>query len=198
MIKLYSLILLFSISFTQNLIEDDITSFIESLDNKTLRLTIQKDNIDSDATLSILNEKIYFDTLSEDGTITIIDSVSITTYDFNDEIMIMETVDNTFLDIFNRNNLSKYSVVKKNIEYRIGIVDYKFKSLLTSIEFDMSSYLLFIVRRLLVTHSDNRNMREEKNMSALTQSFNYLNYILYNCIKESVHDFFAFDICRLA
>jgi hypothetical protein len=53
--------------------------------------------------------------------------------------MIMETVDNTFLDIFNRNNLSKYSVVKKNIEYRIGIVDYKFKSLLTSIEFDMSS-----------------------------------------------------------
>ena len=113
MIKLYSLILLFSISFTQNLIEDDITSFIESLDNKTLRLTIQKDNIDSDATLSILNEKIYFDTLSEDGTIAIIDSVSITTYDFNDEIMIMETVDNTFLDIFNRNNLSKYSVVKK-------------------------------------------------------------------------------------
>ena len=139
MIKLYSLILLFSISFTQNLIEDDITSFIESFDNKTLRLTIQKDNIDSDATLSILNEKIYFDTLSEDGTIAIIDSVSITTYDFNDEIMIMETVDNTFLDIFNRNNLSKYSVVKKNIEYRIGIVDYKFKSLLTSIEFDMSS-----------------------------------------------------------
>ena len=46
MIKLYSLILLFSISFTQNLIEDDITSFIESLDDKTLRLTIQKDNID--------------------------------------------------------------------------------------------------------------------------------------------------------
>ena len=58
MIKLYSLILLFSISFTQNLIEDDITSFIESLDDKTLRLTIQKDNIDSYATLSILNEKI--------------------------------------------------------------------------------------------------------------------------------------------
>ena len=53
--------------------------------------------------------------------------------------MIMETVDNTFLDIFNRNNLSKYSVVKKNIEYRIGIVDYKFKSLLTAIEFDMNS-----------------------------------------------------------
>jgi hypothetical protein len=136
MIKLYSLILLFSISFTQNIIEDEITSFIESLDEKTLTLTIQKD---SDATLSILNEKIFFDTLSEDGTIAIIDSVSITTYDFNDEIMIMETVDNTFLDIFNRNNLSKYSVVKKNIEYRIGIVDYKFKSLLTSIEFDMSS-----------------------------------------------------------
>ena len=35
MIKLYSLILLFSISFTQNLIEDDITSFIESLDDKS-------------------------------------------------------------------------------------------------------------------------------------------------------------------
>ena len=138
MIKLYSLILLFSISFTQNLIEDDITSFIESLDDKTLRLTIQKDNIDSYATLSILNEKIYFDSMSEDGTIAIIDSVSITTYDFNDKIMIMETVDNTFLDIFNRNNLSKYSVVKKNIEYRIGIVDYKFKSVLKSCLFSTS------------------------------------------------------------
>jgi hypothetical protein len=102
-------------------------------------LTIQKDDIDSDATLSILNEKIFFDTLIEDGTIAIIDSVSITTYDFNDKIIIMETVDNTFLDIFNRNNLSKYSVVKKNIAYRISIVDYKFKSLLTTIEFDMSS-----------------------------------------------------------
>ena len=139
MIKLYSLILLFSISFTQNLIEDDITSFIESLDDKTLRLTIQKDNIDSYATLSILNEKIYFDSLSEDGTIAIIDSVSITTYDFNDEIIIMETVDNTFLDIFNSNNLSKYNVVGKNILHRIGIIDYKIESLLTSIEFDMSS-----------------------------------------------------------
>jgi len=137
--KLYSLILLFSISFTQNIIEDEITSFIESLDDKTLTLTIQKDDIDSDATLSILNEKIFFDTLIEDGTIAIIDSVSITTYDFNDKIIIMETVDNTFLDIFNRNNLSKYSVVKKNIAYRISIVDYKFKSLLTTIEFDMSS-----------------------------------------------------------
>ena len=51
MIKLYSLILLFSISFTQNIIEDEITSFIESLDEKTLTLTIQKDDIDSDATL---------------------------------------------------------------------------------------------------------------------------------------------------
>ena len=104
-----------------------------------MTLTIQKDDIDSDATLSILNEKIFFDTLIEDGTIAIIDSVNITTYDFNDKIIIMETVDNTFLDIFNRNNLSKYSVVKKNIAYRISIVDYKFKSLLTTIEFDMSS-----------------------------------------------------------
>ena len=29
--------------------------------------------------------------------------------------------------------------MKKNIAYRISIVDYKFKSLLTTIEFDMSS-----------------------------------------------------------
>ena len=100
MIKLYSLILFFSLSFTQNNIEDEITSFIESLDDKTLTLTIQKEDIDSDATLSILNEKIFFDTLIEDGTIAIIDSESITTYDFNDKIIIMETVDNTFLDIF--------------------------------------------------------------------------------------------------
>tara|TARA_B110000263_G_scaffold145037_1_gene125847 strand:+ start:1 stop:561 length:561 start_codon:yes stop_codon:yes gene_type:complete len=139
MIKKYSLILLFSISFTQNMIEDNIASFIENLDNKTLTLIIQKDGVNSDATLSVSNEKIYFDTLSEDGTIAIIDSASIITYDFNDEVIIMETVDNTFLDIFNSNNLSKYNVVGKNIQHRICIIDYEFESLLTSIEFDMTS-----------------------------------------------------------
>tara|TARA_B110000116_G_C16695778_1_gene517417 strand:- start:218 stop:724 length:507 start_codon:yes stop_codon:yes gene_type:complete len=121
------------------MIEDNIASFIENLDNKTLTLIIQKDGVNSDATLSVSNEKIYFDTLSEDGTIAIIDSVSIITYDFNDEVIIMETVDNTFLDIFNSNNLSKYNVVGKNIQHRICIIDYEFESLLTSIEFDMTS-----------------------------------------------------------
>ena len=101
MIKKYSLILLLSISFGQNTIEDNIASFIQSLDSKTLTLIIEKDSVSSNATLSILNEKIYFDTLSEDGTVAVIDSVSIITYDFNDQVMIMETVDNTFLDIFN-------------------------------------------------------------------------------------------------
>ena len=121
------------------MIEDNIVSFIENLDNKTLTLIIEKDGVNSDATLSVSNEKIYFDTLSEDGTIAIIDSVSIITYDFNDEVIIMETVDNTFLDIFNSNNLSKYNVVGKNIQHRICIIDYEFESLLTSIEFDMTS-----------------------------------------------------------
>ena len=121
------------------MIEDNIASFIENLDNKTLTLMIEKDGVSSDATLSVSNEKIYFDTLSEDGTIAIIDSVSIITYDFNDEVIIMETVDNTFLDIFNSNNLSKYNVVGKNIQHRICIIDYEFESLLTSIEFDMTS-----------------------------------------------------------
>ena len=121
------------------MIEDNIASFIENLDNKTLTLMIEKDGVSSDATLSVSNEKIYFDTLSEDGTIAIIDSASIITYDFNDEVIIMETVDNTFLDIFNSNNLSKYNVVGKNIQHRICIIDYEFESLLTSIEFDMTS-----------------------------------------------------------
>ena len=98
------------------MIEDNIVSFIENLDNKTLTLIIEKDGVNSDATLSVSNEKIYFDTLSEDGTIAIIDSVSIITYDFNDEVIIMETVDNTFLDIFNSNNLSKYN---RHVCYKI-------------------------------------------------------------------------------
>ena len=139
MIKTYSLILLLSISFGQNTIEDNVATFIENLDNKMLILSIEKDDINSNATLSILNEKIYFDTLSEDGTIAVVDSVSITTYDFNEQVIIMETVDNTFLDIFNSNNLSKYNVVGKNIQHRICIIDYEFESLLTSIEFDMTS-----------------------------------------------------------
>ena len=61
MIKTYSLILLLSISFGQNTIEDNVATFIENLDNKMLILSIEKDDINSNATLSILNEKIYFD-----------------------------------------------------------------------------------------------------------------------------------------
>ena len=115
MIKKYSLILLISVSFTQNIIEKDIALFIDSINSRTLDLVIEKDNVDSDARLSILNENIYFDTSSEDGTIAVIDSVSITTYDFNNEVIIMETVNNSFLDIFNSNNLSKYK--GKTAEY---------------------------------------------------------------------------------
>ena len=139
MIKTYSLILLLSISFGQNTIEDNVATFIENLQNKTLILSIEKDDINTNATLSILNEKIYFDTSSEDGTIAVVDSVSITTYDFNEQVIIMETVDNTFLDIFNSNNLSKYNIIDKSVQYGIYKIDYKFEALLTSIEFDMSS-----------------------------------------------------------
>ena len=139
MIKTYSLILLLSISFGQNTIEDNVATFIENLENKTLILSIEKDDINTNATLSILNEKIYFDTLSEDGTIAVVDSVSITTYDFNEQVIIMETVDNTFLDMFNSNNLSKYNIVDKNIQYGICKIDYEFESLLTSIQFDITA-----------------------------------------------------------
>ena len=139
MIKKYSLILLISVSFTQNIIEKDIALFIDSINNRTLDLVIEKDNVDSDAKLSVLNENIYFDTSSEDGTIAIIDSVSIVTYDFNNEVIIMETVDNTFLDIFNSNHLSKYKVVQKSIQYGICSIDYELESLLTSVEFDINS-----------------------------------------------------------
>tara|TARA_B100000902_G_scaffold126680_1_gene126174 strand:+ start:340 stop:900 length:561 start_codon:yes stop_codon:yes gene_type:complete len=139
MIKKYSLIFLISISFAQNIIEEDIAVFIGSINNKTLNLIVEKDDINSDAKLSVLNNKIYFDTSAQDGTIAIIDSVSIVTYDFNNELIIMETVDNTFLDIFNSNNLAKYKVLKKNIQYGICIIDYEFESLITSVAFDIQS-----------------------------------------------------------
>ena len=54
MIKKYSLILLISVSFTQNIIEKDIALFIDSINNRTLDLVIEKDNVDSDAKLSVL------------------------------------------------------------------------------------------------------------------------------------------------
>ena len=60
MIKKYSLILLISVSFTQDIIEKDIALFIDSINNRTLDLAIEKDNVDSNAQLSVLNDKIYF------------------------------------------------------------------------------------------------------------------------------------------
>jgi hypothetical protein len=119
------------------MIKDDIFKFIESIDSKSLSLIIEKDNIVSEATLSILDKKIYFNTLSEDGTIAVIDSVSITTYDFDDKIIIIENTDSTFLDIFNINNFSNYTIIEKKTINNSYFVDYEFNSIVTSIEYNL-------------------------------------------------------------
>ena len=101
--------------------------------------TLHREFVNILSKIDLEDEKIYFDTSGEDGTVAVIDSISIITYDFNDQVMIMETVDNTFLDIFNSNNLSKYNIIDKNIEYGICKIDYEFESLLTSIQFDITA-----------------------------------------------------------
>ena len=61
MMKKYSkLLFLVSILYTQNTVSDDIISFIEELDNKTIILSME--SLENQTKLSISGEQIYFDT----------------------------------------------------------------------------------------------------------------------------------------
>ena len=68
MMKKYSkLLFLVSILYTQNTVSDDIISFIEELDNKTIILSMK--SLENQTKLSISGDQIYFDTFSENKSI---------------------------------------------------------------------------------------------------------------------------------
>ena len=80
------LIFLFSLLYSQNTISDNIVSFIDSLNNKTMVLSI--DSSEHETKLSILDDKIYFDTFSANNDIVTIEGNEIKTYDFDSQVII--------------------------------------------------------------------------------------------------------------
>ena len=109
MMKKYSkLLLLVSILYTQNTVSDDIISFIEELDNKTIILSIE--SLENQTKLSISGDQIYFDTFSENKNIILIENNEVRTYDFNNQLIIIESADETLLDVFECKQLSNAKV----------------------------------------------------------------------------------------
>ncbi len=135
MMKKYSkLLLLVSILYTQNTVSDDIISFIEKLDNKTIILSIE--SLENQTKLSISGDQIYFDTFSENKNIILIENNEVRTYDFNNQLIIIESADETLLDVFNKGELSRYNMTEINDEESISLATYELGSKLLLIGFD--------------------------------------------------------------
>ena len=135
MMKKYSkLLFLVSILYTQNTVSDDIISFIEELDNKTIILSMK--SLENQTKLSISGEQIYFDTFSENKSIILIENNEVRTYDFNNQLIIIESADETLLDVFNKGELSRYNMTEINNEESISLATYTLGSKLLLIGFD--------------------------------------------------------------
>ncbi len=128
------LIFLFSFLYPQNTVSDDIISFIDSLNNKTMVLSI--DSSDHETKLSILDDKIYFDTFSANNDIVTIEGSEIKTYDFDSEVIIIESADETFLDLFYKQGLLKYQIRNIDVKDSRSLVTYSLDSRVLVIEFD--------------------------------------------------------------
>ena len=127
------LIFLFSILHPQNTVSDDIISFIDSLNNKTMILSV--DSSEYDTKLSISDDKIYFDTFSTNNDIVTIEGSEIKTYDFDSQVIIIESADETFLDIFYKQGLLKYKITNIDIKDSLSLVTYNLDSRALVIEF---------------------------------------------------------------
>jgi len=135
MMKKYNiLIFLFSLLYPQNIISNDIVSFIDSLNNKTMILSV--DLSEHKTKLSILDDKIYFDTFSANNDIVTIERSEIKTYDFDSQIIIIESADETFLDLFYKQGLLKYKITNIDIKDSLSLVTYSLDSRVLFIEFD--------------------------------------------------------------
>ncbi len=133
--KKYNIVIfLFSLLYPQNTISDDIVSFIDNLNNKTMTLSI--DSSQNETKLSILDERIYFDTFSANNDIVIIDKNEIKTYDFDSQLIIIESADETFLDLFYKQGLLKYKITNIDIKESLSLVTYSLDSRVLVIEFD--------------------------------------------------------------
>ncbi len=133
--KKYNIVVfLFSLLYPQNTISDDIVSFIDNLNNKTMTLSI--DSSQNETKLSILDERIYFDTFSANNDIVIIDKNEIKTYDFDSQLIIIESADETFLDLFYKQGLLKYKITNIDIKESLSLVTYSLDSRVLVIEFD--------------------------------------------------------------
>ena len=128
------LIFLFSFLYPQNTVSDDIISFIDSLNNKTMVLLV--DSSEHKTKLSILDDKIYFDTFSANNDIVTIEGNEIKTYDFDSQVIIIESADETFLDLFYKQGLLKYKITNTDIKDSLSLVTYSLDSRVLVIEFD--------------------------------------------------------------
>ena len=94
------------------------------------------ESLENQTKLSISGEQIYFDTFSENKSIILIENNEVRTYDFNNQLIVIESADETLLDVFNKGELSRYNMTEINNEESISLVTYTLGSKLLLIGFD--------------------------------------------------------------
>ena len=80
--------------------------------------------------------KIYFDTFSTNNDIVTIEGSEIKTYDFDSQVIIIESADETFLDLFYKQGLLKYKITNTDIKDSLSLVTYSLDSRVLLIQFD--------------------------------------------------------------
>ena len=86
--------------------DSQIKDYFNSLNNKTIIIEIFENQSVFDASISLNDPKIYFETIEVDSTVSLFENNVITSYDLSKKNIIIENSEKNILDFFSYKNLS--------------------------------------------------------------------------------------------
>lgn len=89
----------------------EIKNFFKNLNNKTVNLKINQSSKSYNASLSLKVNQILFNTLSFDGMVSVFSGNTISSYDSNENIIILETAEKNLLEFFDYKNFENAKLI---------------------------------------------------------------------------------------
>jgi hypothetical protein len=114
----------------------EIKNFFKNLNNKTVNLEINQSSDSYNAILSINVDKIFFDTLDFDGIVSVFSGDTISSYNSNDNIIILESAEKNLLEFFNYKNFENAELIKIDISDKYLLYHYVYMNNNLLIKFD--------------------------------------------------------------
>jgi len=143
----------------------EIKSFFKNLNNKTVNLEIQHSSNSYNALLSINVDKIFFDTLDFDGMVSVFSEDTISSYNSNDNTIILESAEKNLLEFFNYKNFENAELIKIDINDNYSLYHYGYLNNNLLIKFDSIKEQVFSI------------------------SFTQFDKILFDCFVGNVESF---------